>query len=114
MSEPNNAQHDELERRLLKKIGKSGDDLEIQTFLRDYARFKKQRGGKFFQSNVGYHVSQPPSTFKSPVKSFESVAGYHEFESPFLPFEETVSFSDQLELLRSALHDGTTDCARFL
>ena len=95
MSEPNNAQHDELERQLLLR---SGDDPEDQTFLRDYARCKKQRGVKFFESVVGYHVFQPPFTF----------------ELPFLPLKEKTSFSDLLQLLRPALHDGTTNGARFL
>ena len=95
MSEPNNAQHDELERQLLLR---SGDDPEVQTFLRDYARCKKQRGVKFFESLVEYHIFQAPSTF----------------EAPFLPLKEKMSFSELLQLLRPALQDGTTGCARFL
>ena len=101
------AQPDELEWRLQLR---STDDPEVQTFLRDYARCKKQRGVKFFASVVRYDLFQPPFTFQStflpdlPCVQREG-NGY---------LEEKTSFSDLLRSLRPALHAGTTDCARFL
>ena len=100
-------QHDDLERGL--KL-RSTNDPEVQTFLLDYSRCKKQKGVKFFTSVVGYDIFQPPFTFQSPfLPDLPSVQregnGY---------LKEKTSFSDILRLLRPALHAGTSDCARFL
>ena len=101
------AQPDELERRLQLR---STDDPEVQTFLRDYARCKKQRGVKFFASVVRYDLFQPPFTFQAP---FLPDLSYLQREGNGY-LEENTSFSDLLRFLRPALHAGTTDCARFL
>ena len=101
------AQHDELERRLQSR---STDDPEVQTFLRDYSRFKKQTGVRFFASVVEYDLFQPPFTFQSPfmpdLPAVQREGNGH--------LKEKTSFSDMLRFLRPALHAGTTDCARFL
>ena len=109
MSEPNNAQYDELERQLLLE---RRHDPEVQTFLRDYARFKKQRGVKFFESVVGYHVFHPPSTFMSPFSPLKEEISFSDLLQS--PGKEKMSFSELVQLLRPALQDGTTDCAQFL
>ena len=109
MSEPNDAQHDELERQLLLR---SKEDPEVKTFLGDYARCKKQRGLKLFESVVEYHVFHPPSTFMSPFSPLKEKLSFSDLLNS--PGKEKMSFSELLQLLRPALQDGTTDCAQFL
>ena len=123
MSEPNDEQHDELERQL-RSWG--GDDSEIKTFLRDYARCKNQRGLKFFESVVRYHVFEPPSACKSLFLPLDTTPSTVEspseplketpstFEWPSEPLDEEMSLSDLLQILRPALRGGTADRARFL
>lgn len=123
MSEPNDEQHDELERQL-RLWG--GDDSEIKTFLRDYARCKNQRGLKFFESVVRYHVFEPPYAYKSLLLPLDKTPSTIEspseplketpstFEWPSEPLDEEMSFSDLSQVLKRALQYGTTDCARFL
>ena len=95
MSEPDNAPHDELEQHLLSR---SARDPEVQTFLSDYARCKKQRGKRFIGSVVEYHVFQPLSAS----------------QWAFSSLDEKKSFSDILQSLKPALNEDTSDGAHFL
>ena len=123
MSEPNNAEYDELEQQLRLR---SGNDSEIKTFLRDYARCKKQRGLKFLKLVVECLVFVPPSTYRSLFLPLEETPSTVEssfeppnqtpftFEWPSSSLKEEMSFSELLKNLRPALQGGTTDLVRFL